>query len=165
MTPDKDADSPGEGEAVLLFPALGAFYRFAGALSYALLRCAFGIILVTHGLPKALGSGHGEMANPAASAVNFIQNGLYLPRALYFGYFVTALEVVGGILLALGFLTRLIAPMVAVEMAAICYVMGPTWAWLDRGIEYPLLMGFLALHISFRGGGRYSLDHLIGREL
>jgi putative oxidoreductase len=55
--------------------------------------------------------------------------------------------------------------MLAVEMAAIRFFMGPTWIWLDRWIEYPLLMDFLALYIVFRGRDRYSLDRLIGREL
>ncbi len=55
--------------------------------------------------------------------------------------------------------------MVAVETATICFVMGPNWIWLDREIEYPLLMGFLALYVAFRGGDRYSLDRLVGREL
>ena len=93
------------------------------------------------------------MADPTASAVNFIQNRLYLPAPAMFGAFVTGLESVGGILLALGLATRLVAPMVGIEMATICFILGPTWVWLERGIEYPLLMGFLALFIYLRGGG------------
>lgn len=165
MNANLDLEHPKRSRPRLVFPGLREFYNRAEPVSYALLRFVFGIILLTHGLPKALGTGHGQMADPAASAVNFIQNVLHLPAPLYFGYFVTALETVGGVFLALGLLTRLIAPMVAVEMAAICYVMGPTWVWIDRGIEYPLLMGFLALYLSFRGGDHYSLDRLIGREL
>ena len=162
FSPGADANSD---QSRLLLPVLGNFYRIAEPASYALLRLAFGIILVTHGLPKILGEGHGGMADPTASAVNFIQNRLYLPAPAMFGAFVTGLESVGGILLALGLATRLVAPMVGVEMAAICFILGPTWVWLERGIEYPLLMGFLALFISLRGGGRYSLDHLIGKEI
>jgi len=30
--------------------------------------------------------------------------------------------------------------------------------WVDRGIEFPFLMGALALYIAVRGGGRYSID-------
>ena len=57
--------------------------------------------------------------------------------------------------------TRLIAAMVAVQMLVICYVLGPTWPWIDRGIEYPFLMWFLAVFISLSGGGRWSLDRTI----
>jgi putative oxidoreductase len=55
--------------------------------------------------------------------------------------------------------------MVAVQMAMICLIHYPKWAWIDRGMEYPFLMGLVALHMSFRGGGRFSADRLIGREL
>jgi uncharacterized membrane protein YphA (DoxX/SURF4 family) len=32
-------------------------------------------------------------------------------------------------------------------------------------MEYALFMGIIALAILLRGGGRYSLDQYIGREL
>lgn len=160
-----DDDTDPVASRQLLFPALRRIYDLANPLSYALLRVAFGVILFTHGWPKILGGAHGTMANPFASSVNFITNTLHFPAPLLFGYFVVLLESAGAAMLAAGLLTRLIAPMVAIEMAMICYILSPKWAWIDRGIEYPLLMGFLALHIAFRGGGKFSLDRLIGREL
>jgi putative oxidoreductase len=36
--------------------------------------------------------------------------------------------------------------------------------WTARGIEYALLWWLLCTAIFFRGGGRYSVDRLIGRE-
>jgi uncharacterized membrane protein YphA (DoxX/SURF4 family) len=36
--------------------------------------------------------------------------------------------------------------------------------WTNRGIEYALLWLLLCTAIFFRGGGRYSLDRLIGKE-
>ena len=75
------------------------------------------------------------------------------------------LSMIGAIMLAAGLFTRLVAPMVAVQMAMICLIHYPKWAWIDRGMEYPFLMGLVALHMSFRGGGRFSADGLIGREL
>jgi putative oxidoreductase len=50
-------------------------------------------------------------------------------------------------------------------MVFISIALGPTWPWIDRGIEYPVMLGFVALFISFRGGGPFSLDRLIGTEL
>lgn len=149
----------------LLFPRLGGFYAIASPMSYALMRIAFGLILLTHGLPKLLGESHGAMANPFASSVNFITNTLHFPAPVAFGYVVMLLETVGAVMLAAGLFTRLIAPMVAVQMAMICLIHYPKWAWIDRGMEYPFLMGLVALHIAFRGGGRFSLDRLLGREL
>ncbi len=36
--------------------------------------------------------------------------------------------------------------------------------WTSRGYEYALLWWLLCIAIFFRGGGRYSLDHVIGKE-
>lgn len=152
-------------QAALVFPGLAGFYAVAQPLSYALLRVAFGLILLTHGLPKILGGGHGSMGNPLASATNFIDTKLHFPAPVLFGYFAALLESGGAIMLVLGLLTRIVAPMIAVEMAFICMIHYPVFAWIDRGMEYALLMGLVALCISFHGGGRFSLDRLIGKEV
>lgn len=138
-----------------------AVYRPGTMFTYAAMRTAFGLILVTHGVPKLLGGGHGSMANPLASSTNFIRTVLHFPAPELFGYFVMLLETAGAIMLALGLLTRIVAPMVAFEMAMICIILSPNWVWLDHGMEYALLMGFVALQVAFRGGGPLSLDHLI----
>ena len=36
--------------------------------------------------------------------------------------------------------------------------------WTNRGYEYALLWALLCIAIFFKGGGRYSVDRLIGRE-
>ena len=38
-------------------------------------------------------------------------------------------------------------------------------SWLNRGYEFVLLWGLMSLAIWWRGGGPYSLDRKIGREL
>jgi putative oxidoreductase len=50
-------------------------------------------------------------------------------------------------------------------MALIIYILSPTWAWIDRGIEYPVLMMVLSLYIVCKGAGHYSLDQQIGKTL
>jgi putative oxidoreductase len=37
--------------------------------------------------------------------------------------------------------------------------------WTDGGYEYPLLWGIVALSYVIRGGGRYSVDALIGAKI
>ncbi|MHC8289594.1 DoxX family protein [Pseudomonas sp. XS1P51] len=149
----------------LLIPALAPFYRLGEPVSYALLRATYGVIMVTHGLPKLLGQSHGSMADPMAASINLIQNVLHLPMPGLIGLLVALLEGVGGLLLVLGLGTRLLAAMMGIQMLTIASILGPTWPWIDRGIEYPVLMAFLSLYILFRGAGRYSLDHTLGREL
>jgi putative oxidoreductase len=146
------------------FQFLDRSYPRAEALAYALLRAVFGVILITHGLPKLLRTSHGSMADPMAGSINLIENVLHLPAAPALAMCVALLESVGGLLLALGLGTRLIAAMVAVQMLAICCALGPTWPWIDRGIEYPFLMLFLAAFMTFSGGGRWSVDRAIARD-
>lgn len=149
----------------LLVPRLRAFYDRMEPVAYVLLRASFGLIMVTHGLPKLTGTAHGSMADPLAASTNLIANVLHLPFAPQLAWFVALLEGVGGLMLALGLFTRLVAPMMVVQMAAICYILGPKLPWIDRGMEFPLLMAFVAFYLSIRGGGRGSLDWRIGREL
>ncbi|MGN6091991.1 MAG: DoxX family protein [Luteibacter jiangsuensis] len=145
--------------------ALNHLCARAAPIGYALLRFVFGAVLLTHGLPKLLRTSHGSMADPMAGSINLIENVMHLPAAPMLAMLVTLLEVFGGVLLAVGLGTRLIAVAVAVEMIGISYALGPTWPWIDRGIEYPVLMFFLAAYMAAHGGGRWSLNRLIGREL
>lgn len=136
-------------------PARAARLEPAG---YALLRVAFGIVLFTHGLPKALGKPHGSMADPMAGSVRLIGEVMGLPFAPQLAVLVMLLETIGAAMLAAGLRTRTVALLVAGEMAGISLALGPAWPWIDRGIEYPVLMGCLALYMAVRGGGRYALD-------
>ncbi|NYT84307.1 DoxX family protein [Pusillimonas harenae] len=133
-------------------------YTRAEPILYAVLRAAFGFIMLTHGLPKALETSHGSMADPMAGSINLIQNVMGLPFAPQLAFLVMLLETAGAIMLAIGLWTRPVALIIALEMAGISYALGPTWPWIDRGIEFPVLMGFLALYIAVRGGGRYAAD-------
>ncbi len=75
-------------------------------------------------------------------------------------------EFFGGLLLAIGLLTRPAAVGVVIVMAvAVFAVHLPNgFFWGAGGYEYPLLWGLLALAIAFRGGAEMSLDRMIGRE-
>ena len=42
---------------------------------------------------------------------------------------------------------------------------GNGFSWMKRGYEYVLLWGLLCLAMALRGGGPYSLDRKLGREL
>lgn len=152
-------------QARFLFPSLGAIYERAEPALYAALRLVFGIIMFTHGLPKALGTSHGSMADPMAGSINMIQNVMGLPFAPQLAFLIMLLEIVGAIMLAIGLWTRPIALIIALEMAGISYALGPNWPWIDRGIEYPVFMGFLALYIAVRGSGNFALDRKLKFEI
>lgn len=126
-----------------------------------LVRVATGLLLVPHGAQKLFGwfGGYG-----VAATGQFFASKLGLPASLA----LTAglIEFFGGLMLAAGLLTRPIAALVTGMMAvAILQVhLAAGFFWTSGGFEYPLLWGILALSFVVRGGGRYSLDSLIGRE-
>jgi putative oxidoreductase len=141
----------------LLVPAAAGFYETFAPLAYTLIRVALGLILIPHGYAKLFGN------DAVAASRNFVNFGWAYPLA--WAYFIGAVEFFGGILLALGLFTRIVAAAFVIEMSIICFaVLYPNWSWGRRGMEYALFMGIVALAIFFRGGGRWSLDRLIGRE-
>lgn len=154
-----------EGEPRLLIPSLAVFYEGAKPLAYALLRTAFGLTIVTHGVPKLFGLAHGSMADPMGGSINLIANVLRMPFAPQLAMFVAVLETFGGIAVAVGLGTRVAASMLGVQMLFISVALGPTYPWVDRGMEYPVMLGFVALLISIHGSGAYSIARRIGRDL
>jgi putative oxidoreductase len=156
-----DAVGATSGEDVdgtrLFVPAVAGFYRAFAPLAFALIRVALGLILIPHGFVKLFG------ADAVPASRNFVNFGWAYPLA--WAYFIGGLEFFGGILLALGLFTRIVAAAFVIEMAVIAFaVLYPAWSWGKHGMEYALFMGIVALAIFLRGGGRWSLDRLIGRE-
>lgn len=149
----------------LVWPQLGRFYAHGELVSYALLRLGFGFVILTHGIPKLFDLPHGSMSDPLGGATRLIAVNLGLPFAEQLALFITALETVGALALAAGLFTRLLAPMFAVQMLFICFALRANFAWIDRGYEFPLVLGFIALFLSFRGGGALSLDRWLKREI
>ena len=142
----------------LLLPALKPLYVFLEPLSWLLIRCACGLILAVHGW--------GKIARGAeAMAPAFVKMGYEHPVPLI--YLLLVVEFFGGIAIAAGLFTRFFAAAVAIEMAVITFVhyLPNGFSWLNRGYEYTLLWGLVALAICWRGGGPYSLDRRIGVEL
>jgi putative oxidoreductase len=142
----------------LIFPGLARIYRPLAPLSYAFMRFAAGAVLFPHGVQKIF------FASAARYADNIAAHGLPFPYFLALSTFLA--ESVGAACLALGLFTRLAALMIWVEMTVIITVFQWHFGyfWTNRGYEYALLWWLLCIAIFFRGGGRYSLDRVIGRE-
>jgi putative oxidoreductase len=149
---------------VSVTPILAPIARLSGLLSpfaEPLLRAAAGLLLVPHGAQKLFGwfGGYGLDATG-----QFFASKLGLPAS--FALLAGLIEFVGGLALALGFLTRPAAALVTALMAvAVVQVHLPLgFFWTAGGFEYPLMWGVVALYFAIRGGGPLSLDALIGRE-
>jgi putative oxidoreductase len=148
-----------KSETSLIWPGLRGFYDTFFDIAYALMRVAIGYILLRHGLVKV------HMGVSAVAANIMAKNGLQ--PALAFAYAATALETVGAVCIILGAFTRFFAAALAIEMGiAVLFVHLPKgFAASQGGYEYVLLIGIVMLVIAIRGGGPYSVDRAVGREL
>lgn len=155
----------------LIVPGLRGAYEGLGGLAYPLLRIACGALLIPHGWLKLIG---GTWTNTAG-----FMKFLGFPISEVFAVYIGLLELVGGALLVLGLLTRLVAAQVVVFMFVAAFVVHSQvgWWWnsykvlspdplriFPGGMELPLLWMIVALIILIRGGGDYSVDKGIGKE-
>jgi putative oxidoreductase len=142
------------GEPKPLFPALTGFYANVSDLWYPMIRVVAGAFLLYHGWGKLMTG-----VTPVAAALAKYQ---IEPHTLA-AYIVIFLETVGAIGIVLGLFTRFFAAGIAIEMAVIAFVVK---APLGFGqMELFLLWGIVMFAIALRGGGPYSLDRVIGKEL
>ncbi|HEV3160602.1 MAG TPA: DoxX family protein [Xanthobacteraceae bacterium] len=143
----------------LLYPGLTGFYESALPIAETFLRIVIGVMFVIHVSGKLT-------AGPAAVAANVMsKNGL--EPAILWAYVIIFLELVGGICLIIGLFTRFFAAALAIEMLiALLVVHLPRgYAAGGGGYEYVLLIGAACFLIAIRGGGPYSVDRMVGREL
>lgn len=143
-------------------PALAPITNALSPLAEPMVRIAAGLLLVPHGAQKLFGSfgGYGLEATG-----QFFSTKLGLPASL--ALVAGLIEFVGGLMLAAGLATRVTAALVAglMTVAVLQVHLGAGFFWTDGGFEYPLFWGVVALAFAIRGGGRYSLDALIGYEI
>ncbi len=151
-------------DTTLVIPTLKPVYASLSGLSEALVRIAAGTFLIPHGAQKLFGAfgGYGLEATG-----QFFQTQLGFANGYLAALGVGSVEVFGGLLLALGLFTRLAAGSIAVMLAvaAVTVHIGNDFFWTDGGWEYPVFWAIIALMFVVRGGGQYSLDRLIGREI
>ena len=159
-------DDLGARKVTLVFPRLGPFYAVAEPIAYAGLRALLGIVILTHGVPKLFRLSHGEATDAYTNLVRVLDGRMGLPAPEFFAMLVTTIETLGAVMLVVGLATRIVAPTLAVMMVVIAAgVHWPHWAWSERGMEYPVVLAGMAAAIALRGGGRYSLDSWLGREI
>jgi len=145
-----------------VFPALGTFYERCQRFTWPIFRVALGLWFVPHGCQKLFGWFDGNIAGTAKGMA-----AAGIEPAMFWAYYIGTLELVGGLLLAVGFLTRPVAALFFGFMfvAAFHVNMKAGYFWTSRGMEMPLLLLVLSLLVLIRGGGEYSVDRRIGREI
>lgn len=145
-------------EPKLLLPGLAPLYRHVVPLSWLVIRLAAGLILFYHGL--------GKIGHVDAVTANMVKNGIIFPPVIA-AYIVILTETIGAFCVAIGFFTRFFAAACAIDLAVITFnVLWPKgFVWSQGGYEFMLMWGLIMFAIALRGGGPYSVDRWIGREL
>ena len=146
-------------DAKLLFPGLAGFYQSWRDIAYTLVRVIIGVNLLMHGWLKVGTFGLAGVSGYMAK--------LGLEPAVGFAVAAIFLETVGAVCIIIGLFTRFFAAALAVEMAVALGVAHLTAGFFVNkgGFEYVLLLGIVMFAIAIRGGGPYSVDRLIGKEL
>ena len=128
-------------------------------IAATLVRIIVGIMFLMHVSTKF------KLGAETVAANIFAKNGI--EPALTWTYVVIFLELVGGVCLIIGLFTRFFAAALAIEMlVALLFVHLPKgYAEGGGGYEYVLLIGAICFTIAIRGGGPYSVDRAIGKEL
>ena len=146
------------GEPRLLFPGLAGFYEAVSDLWYPMIRIAIGCILFVHGWTKV-------HAGLTGVSHYFTSHG-FLPGSAW-AIAAMVLETVGCACVAIGLFTRFFAAALAIELAiAFVVIHLPNgFSSAKGGYEYVLFLGIVMFAIALRGGGPYSVDRLIGKEL
>jgi putative oxidoreductase len=113
-------------------------------VTYALFRIIFGLLFASHGAQKILGMFGGPKAE--------------IPLIMAAGW----IELVGGLLIALGLFTGVAAFLCSGTMA-VAYFMAHAphgfWPIVNKG-EAAVLYCFAFLYMASRGSGRWSIDGL-----
>lgn len=117
-------------------------------VTYALLRIISGLLFATHGAQKVLGLFGGQK--------------MEVPLMIFGGW----IELIGGLLIALGLFTGF-AAFICSGMMAVAYFMahapGGFWPVINKG-ELAVLYCFVFLYMASRGGGRWSIDGMRSKE-
>ncbi len=151
----------------LVIPALGGIYDGLRPCVPTAMRIGMGLFYMPHGAQKLFGlfggatmeqyvAGFGKALGPSFASPGWI-------------YYIGGLEFFGGLCLVLGLFTRPVAALFVGFMATAAivaqYPNGWFWTRPGGGMEAPAIWGFICLLILIQGGGKLSLDRVIGKEL
>ncbi|MDR6103844.1 putative oxidoreductase [Agrobacterium larrymoorei] len=132
----------------LIVPAVAPIYNSTHELVETILRVVAGVLLVTHGF--------GKITNPFG-AVGMVESLGFYP-GVFWSPLLAATEFFGGILVAIGLLTR-----PAAFAAFIVLIVTVYFHWIVRseglvGAEKSVLWSAVFLFFAVRGGNRHSVD-------
>ncbi len=146
----------------LILPFMRPVYDLTEEIAPVMLRAAAGLFLMPHGAQKLFGWFGGPGLEGTSA---YFQSALALSNGYPAAVAAGSVEFFGGLALSLGLLTRISAgAIVILLLVALSTHISNGFFAFNGGYEYPLLWTIVAAMFWVKGGGRYSLDALIGRE-
>ena len=120
-----------------------------------MLRVVLGIVFLVHGAQKLFVFGFG--------GVTGLLTQLGVPAPGLFAVVVTLVELVGGIALILGLFTRVVAPLLAVDMlvATLTAHLANGFFAQNGGYEFTLMLLAAAVALTIAGPGEAALDRIL----
>jgi putative oxidoreductase len=124
-------------------------------LGLLVLRLALGAVMIAHGYQKIFGG-----------MPQFMQMLQHMGIPAWMGYLTVAAEFGGGILLVAGFLTRLAALAIFIDMvvAIIKVHLHNGLFSKNGGFEFPMVCGAIAFSLIWSGAGPIAMDWLWGSK-
>ena len=124
-----------------------------------IIRLAIAAVFMAHGAQKLFGA----FGGPGISHTAMFMGKLGVHPPLFWAWVVAMTEFFGGLAILLGFLTRLAAIAIVVDMIVAIAVVHAKHGFfmMNGGFEYPLVCLLMALSLVFSGAGPYSIDRLI----
>src|SRR5216110_1926557 len=143
---------------------LNKLFATDDSFAAAILRLLLGVVFFAHGAQKMLGwfGGFGF-----SGTMGFFTGAMHIPAV--FAFLAIAAEFFGGLGLIFGFLTRIAAfgitvnMLVAIAMVHAQFGFFMNWAGTQKGegIEYHLLTLAATIFLMIKGGGAFSIDRAL----
>ena len=143
----------------LVIPQLEVIYRRVAPLGYVLIRIVIALVFLQDGIEKFFFGGADRIA-----VGNVAKLGLAFPHV--WAWTVASLDLFGSILLGVGLFVRPVTFAFLVQVLVISFGIAAArgFFWTTNGSEIALMMAACFAAFVLGGGGRYSIDRLIGYE-
>jgi putative oxidoreductase len=154
-----DAMAQASSDPKPIFPALGRHYAFTSDLAYLVVRVTVGLMIFWHGWVKVTVMSHAGLVG------YFTKYGLE-PAGLW-AYLVPLNETLGALLITVGLFTRPAAAIMIIEFIVLILVVHVPrgYGMAVNGVEFPLMWLLMLVAVLLRGGGPWSIDRRIGKEV
>ena len=148
----------------LIIPSFGKIYKMLEPVAYPLLRLMIGFLFVPHGMQKLFHMFGGLTFDGYQKA--FAKMGEFWGAAGWV-YYIGSLELIGGFCIGIGLLTRFWSFQMAIFMgvAGTVATVPKGWFYYTGGMEAGLSWMVVLIYVFVLGGGSFSVDRLIGKEI